>query len=64
MEDMSFLGKPAFYHTKECTGTSEHFAEFSYTLRAYMNLLRPPLQSYHQEDRIGPYKRHAIRGIA
>ena len=42
MEDMSFLGNPAFYHPNECTGKYEHFAEFSYTLRAYMTLIRPP----------------------
>ena len=41
MAEMNFLGTPAFYPPKEFTGKAEHFEEFSYKLRAYMNLLNP-----------------------
>ena len=41
MAEMNFLGTPAFYPPKEFTGKAEHFEEFSYKLRAYMNLINP-----------------------
>ena len=41
MTEMSFLGNPTFHPPKEFTGKAEHFEEFSYKLRAYMNLLNP-----------------------
>ena len=38
---MNFPDNPTFQPQKEFTGRAEHFEEFSYKLRAYMNLLNP-----------------------
>ena len=41
MADMRFPGNPTFQPPKEFTGKADQFEEFSYKMRAYMNLLNP-----------------------
>ena len=41
MAEMTFLGNPTCYPPKVFTRKAEHFEEFRYKLRAYMNLLNP-----------------------
>ena len=45
MADMRFPGNPTFQPPKEFTGQADYFEEFSYKLRAYMNLLNPDYSS-------------------
>ena len=63
MADMKFPGNPTFQHPKEFTGDAEHFEEFSYKLRAYMNLLNPGYIRIFQHIEDDPYANNARRGI-
>ena len=56
MADMKFPGNPTFQPPKEFTGRAEHFEEFSYKLRAYMNLLNPGYSRIFERFEYGPTK--------